>query len=1297
MSADLHSADLDGLLLSDRRRLQTLLERIADREQRRRPVERERADFERRLAEARERRERRAASVPTLSYPPDLPVSAHAAALRDAIRGHQVLVVCGETGSGKTTQLPKLCLDVGRGLTGLIGHTQPRRIAARSVASRLAEELGVAVGAQVGFKVRFAASGGDDALIRVMTDGILLAEIHDDPDLLRYDTLIVDEAHERSLNIDFLLGYLSRLLPRRPELKLIITSATLDPERFARFFGGAPVIEVSGRGYPIETRYRPLGADEDDDLDPGLIPGVVDAVRELQSAPGGAGGDILVFLPGEREIRDAADALSQAFGPSLEILPLFSRLSWAEQQRVFQRAKGRRVVLATNVAETSLTVPGVRAVVDSGLARIGRYSARSKILRLPIEAVSRASADQRRGRCGRVGPGICIRLYAETDYEAREAFTPPEILRTNLASVILQMEVLGLGAVDEFPFVDPPDTRLVNDGYRLLQELEAVDEQRRRTTLGREIARLPVDPRLARMLAEAARFGAVAELLSLVAVLSIQDPRERPADRQAQADERHAAFADPRSEFLGLLQLWQAWQRVRAEKGSSQARRWCRDNFLSAARMREWEDLRAQLAEIATELGWRAGEKPATAEAIHRSLLPGLLGNVGEKTEKGDYQGARGLRFVIAPGSPLRQRPPKWLMAGSLAETHRVFARTCAAIQPAWIETAARHLVRRSYGEPEWSAERGFVAAIETVTLYGLTVAAGRRVNFGRIDPESARQIFVREALTHGHCRLRSRFLPHNQRVRERLEAAESRLRRRGVLVDEQRITEFYLARLPTSINGTRDLERWLQEDRRAREPLLQFAPADITAPGAPDPDDPQMPICLTLAGHNLPVKYVFLPGAPDDGATVEVPLALLPRLAEAETDWGIPGWRVERVTALIRGLPKPVRRLLVPAPDVAAACVAEITPAQGSLLEAAAAWLARRAAAPLTATDLRAVTVPAWLQLNLRVLDAAGVVLDEGRDLAPLKRRLAGAARAELARSGDAYTRRGLRDWDFGRLAESVEVERDGLRLTLYPALEDHGNAVDLVVVERSEQALAISNLGVRRLLALALDKPLSYARRALAADPELALLHQPLGPQRALVEDLCLRAVARCCLAEGDLPRDADAFRAAVERGRPDIHDEAVRLAGLTKEILAARREVARQLDALPGGVDPTLAADCRDQLEALVGVGFVAATPDPWLDSLPRYLRALARRVARLPGARHTAGDPQAALREWRSKSRALALDAERRGRAATPEVALLRWMTEEYCVSLFAQELRTAVPVSDKRLERQLVLAQAALSA
>jgi ATP-dependent helicase HrpA len=1288
---------LDGLMRVDRVAIERLLLRIDQRRRRRQPVSREESDLAARLARAVARAEARRLSVPSLSYPDALPVSSRIEEIIAAIAAHPVVVVCGETGSGKTTQLPKACLAAGRGVTGLIGHTQPRRIAARSVAARLAEELGVPLGEQVGFKVRFAEKGSDRTLVRVMTDGILLAEIQSDPELLRYDTLIIDEAHERSLNVDFLLGYLKRLLPRRPDLRVVITSATIDPESFSRFFDGAPVIEVSGRGFPIETRYRPLGADEDDDLDPGLVPGIVAAVREVRSESA-SDGDMLVFLPGEREIREAGEALGAAFGPSLDILPLFSRLSWGEQQRVFQAGPRRRVVLATNVAETSITVPGIRAVIDSGLARIGRYSPRSKILRLPIEPVSQASANQRQGRCGRVGPGLCIRLFSEADFVAREAFTPPEILRTNLASVILQMETLGLGSVEDFPFPDPPDTRLVNDGYRLLQELEAVTQDRGVTELGRQLARIPVDPQLARMLAEARRFDALAEVLTLVAVLSIQDPRERPADHRAAADEKHAAFADPRSEFIGLLRLWQAWQEVRATRGSAQSRRWCRENFLSAARMREWEALRAQLEEIVAELGWHAGTRAADAAAVHRSLLPGLLGNLGEKTERGDYLGARGLRFSIAPGSPLRDRSPRWVMAATLAETQRVYARTVAAVDPEWIETAAHHLVRRSYGEPEWLPQRGYVAARETVSLYGLTLAAGRRVNYGGIAPEEARRLFVREALVHGRSRLRARFLAHNARVREALEREEAKLRRRGVILDEDRMEEFYLERIPAGVHSLSAFERWLRQASPANDRSLRFSAAEVTAPGAPAADPQAFPDTLQLAGHPLPVQYRFEPGAPDDGATVELPLAFLTQLTAGEVEWGIPGWRAERLTEAIRGLPKATRRQLVPAPDVAARCLGEITPGDGSFLEAAAAWLTRHGGVPVTAAELRTSRVPDHLRLNLRISDEDGRSVGEGRDLDELKRGLRKAQDRALASSAEEFVREGVTDWDFGTLPETMEVVRGGLRLLMHPAVEDHGASVTLTCLDSAERAQAVTRAGIRRLLAIRLEAPLRYVRKALAADRELALLMQPVGPLKDLADDVCDRAVDRCCLGEGEpLPRHRAGFEQAAERGRADLYEEAMRILSIVKDALSGRRDVLRALEDLPDGVDPVLVEDCRAQAQELAGARLVAEAPDPWLDALPRFLKAAGRRAAKLRAARGPALDSQYELRQWRSTVAALRAGCS--GRHAPPPEALerLRWMVEEYGVSLFAQELRTSLPVSAKRLRQQLEAAQAADSA
>ncbi len=1226
-------------------------------------------------AQREARCERRRASVPALVYPPELPVSERIEEISAAIAAHQVVIVCGETGSGKTTQLPKACLQAGRGIDGLIGHTQPRRIAARTVAARLAEELGVPLGAQVGYKVRLAEAGGDDSLVRVMTDGILLAEIRGDPGLRRYDTLILDEAHERSLNIDFLFGYLKRLLPRRPDLRLIVTSATIDVGRIAAYFDGAPAIEVSGRSWPIELRYRPLEADIEDDLDPGMTAGVVAAVRELQVGPAAARGDILVFLPGEREIRDAAEALEGIGGA--EVLPLYSRLSWSDQQRVFAKGGRGRIVLATNVAETSITVPGIRAVIDTGLARIARYSLRSKILRLPIEPVSRASADQRKGRCGRVGPGICVRLYSEQDFSEREAYTPPEILRTNLARVILQMESLGLGAVSDFPFPDPPDERLVNDGYRLLGELQAIDVDRRMTPLGVQLARLPLDPRLARMLCEGARHCALAEMLSLTAVLSIQDPRERPVGMQPQADEKHRLFADPRSDFAGLLKLREAWRAARESRGTSAARRWCREHFLSAARMREWDELRGQLAQLASEIGWQENEKPATFEAIHRALLSGLLGNIGERTERGDYLGARGLRFAIAPGTPLMERPPGWILAATLVETRRVYARMVAAIEPGWIEAAAPHLLKRSYDDPEWSPERGFVAARETVVLYGLTLSAGRRVNYGRVEPDAARRIFVREALVGGRAAIAAPFVAHNRGVRAALARDEAKLRRHGALFDEDRAVEFYLARLPHSVHDLRGFERWRREAEAADPATLMQQATDVVAEGARLPDTEAFPDEIEIAGQRFALDYRFEPGAADDGVTIEVPLGWLPALSEGALAWGIPGARLEFVTALIKGLPKSERRPLVPAPASAALALADMDASRHFWVELTRV-LSRIAGRPLAESLLKAVVLPDHLRFYLRVTGDDGRLLGEGRDCEELKQALRGERQAALRESTRDLTRKGLRRWEVGRLASTVQVERGGARIAVHPVLADEGESVALLAVEDVTEAEAIHRGGLRRLLVIALMEILKPVRKALAHDRELVLLQQPVGPLTALIDDVCDRAVESACLPPGvGLPRDEAAFDRAIELGRSEVYARGVAIGARAKATLAAAHAIRTALAALPAGAEATVRADCRAALERLAAPRFVATTPDPWFDELPRLLAALRARVLRLGEGRNAAA--QRELLDWRSRIDRLA------DRALAAE---MEWLLAEYAVSLFAQQLGTSVPVSAKRLEQKL---------
>jgi len=1232
--------------------------------------------------------------LPPITYPPDLPVSARREDVLAALQASQVVIIAGETGSGKTTQLPKMLLEAGVLRRGVIGHTQPRRIAARAVAARLEAELPGAPPRFVGHKIRFSDGTSRDTAIKVMTDGILLAESRHDPLLRRYDAIIVDEAHERSLNIDFLLGCLKRILTRRRDLKLVVTSATIDTQRFSDYFCGAPIVEVSGRSHPVETRYRPLEADDDDRYDPGLNAGIIRALEEIGAERGDIGrGDVLVFLPGEREIREAAEAIEQAFGPKLNVLPLYSRLAWVDQQRIFDRRGGRRVVLATNVAETSLTVPGIRAVIDSGLARISRYSPRTKILRLPIEPVSQASANQRRGRCGRVGPGLCIRLYGEQDFELREAYTPPEVLRTNLASVILQMEVLGLGSPADFPFIDPPDTRLINDGYRLLEELEAVDDQGRVSEIGRTIARFPVDPRLGRMLVAARHSGALSEVLILAAGLSIQDPRERPSDRQDKADAVHAEGADPKSDFMTLLMVWGRYRDERSSRSRNALRRWCAERFLSAARMREWEELEAQLRTLAVELDWPMNAEAADPEQVHRAVLAGLLGHVGLKTEKGDFLGPRGRRFLIAPGSPLRNKASRWIVAAHIVETQRVYARMVAAVEPAWIESVARHLVRRDYTDPEWDEQRGIVSCRESVTLWGLPLAAGRRANYGSVAPLEARDVFVREALLHGRARLRLRALSRNRDLKERLREEEAALRQHTVLIDEPEEAEFYLKRLPDTIHSVAAFERWRKMPGSREGDVLVMTESDLRRPGVTALDRRQYPTELRLAGNRLPVRYRFEPQEADDGATVTVPEALVPRLSDGELGWGVPAWRLDKVTAIIRGLTKSLRRLLVPAPDAAAKAMGLLDDSTDTAFDVAvSAALTRIAGQPITRDEVGAVDLEPYLRLNLRILDSRGLTIAQGRDLAAIKRdhrRTGGQIVGQLASiesrsEAGPWERDHIRSFDFGVIPAAVEVVRQGVRLELHPTLEDCTTHVASRLIADADAAERGLLAGIVRLWVLGLAGPVRHAEKLVLADRDLMLSHQGIGTAKGLARDIAERAVRRECFTEGTrLPRDLAAFESCQARGQGSIVTSAERLAGLAKLWLTDYRAARAELDKVPEGCDATMVDDMRQQLQGLIYEGFIAGTPEPWLDGLGRYIKAIRRRVAKLPGMRGAVAEAQYDFFAARKRFAVASARAKALGADASV-LAEWRWSLEEYAVQLFAQDLRTRVPISAKRL-------------
>lgn len=1228
-------------------------------------------------------------------YDGALPITAHRAEILEALARHPVLIVCGATGSGKTTQLPKLCLEAGRGARGLIGHTQPRRLAARALASRVAEELGTPLGGVVGYKVRFNDRTGRNTRIKLMTDGILLKELESDRALRRYDTLILDEAHERSLNIDLLFGVLKQLRPRRPDLKVIITSATINPEKFSAFFGGAPIIEVSGRSYPVEVRYRPLVTEDDEDIAELSLPeGIVEAVRELDRTAPTVRGDTLVFLPGEKQIREAAEALEQAELRNTQVLALYARLSASEQQRVFDRHSERRVVLATNVAETSLTVPGVRFVVDSGLARISRYSVRAKVQRLPVERISRASAEQRKGRCGREAEGICIRLYSEEDFTQREDFTPPEVLRTNLASVILRMATLGLGTPEDFPFLDPPDTRLVNDGVRLLQELQAMDDERRVTKLGMQIAGLPVDPRLGRMLLAATRHNCLTEMLVVCAFLEAQDPRERPADAQQHATQQHALFADKRSDFITVLSLWRAYGEQSAALSRNQLRRWCREHFLSFLRMREWQDLHAQLSEAVSELKLRPNQVPASYAELHQAILTGFLGSIGSLDERREYDGARGTRFVIAPGTPLASRPPRWVVAGSLVETTRLYARMVAAVDPGWIEAAGAHLIKRTYTEPEWVASRGFVSALETVTLYGLTLASRRRVNYGAIAPAAAREIFIREALVAGHSEVSGEFLDANRRVIGDVERLEAKIRRRDILVDEQAMVDFYSARLPERISTVASFESWRGKAERHDARLLYMAPADVVRRDAPEAGAEQFPDTLPVGANALPLKYRFEPTEPDDGVTLTVPEPLIELVDAERIAWLVPGMRLEKVTALLRALPKALRKQFVPVPDAAKEAMEELgSPALDSLPgfhEWLAQWISRRAGEPLTPAQLAALPLPDHLRMYVRVVDAQDGVLAQGRDLSAIKKAL-GASTPPQGRPR-AEPQPGLhRAWDFGDVPESREVERNRLRFHVYPAVEDRNTGVALVEARTALEAEVMSRSGVTRLAMLALPQQAKYVAQRLSEDRQLVLLGSGPDLAQPLPQALAWRAFRECFVPDGaPLPRSEGEFQALLDARRGDLVDVADRLGATVLETLKEWRAARSGLDSVRAPAFAASVADIDAQLAMLLPPDFVEATPKAWLDQFPRYLKALRRRIERLPA--NVTRDAELARQVTPYARAAKALTARSPRWRPRPELDKLRWMIEELRVSLHAQDLKTLMRVSGKRVAEQLERAE-----
>ncbi|SOD94412.1 ATP-dependent RNA helicase HrpA [Blastococcus haudaquaticus] len=1301
-------ARLADLTLLDEHRLRRRLDglrRTRDPQARERQRERIAAD----VAAAEARMARRRAAVPVVSYPEELPVSGRRDDIAAALRDAQVVVVAGETGSGKTTQLPKIALELGRGVRGRIGHTQPRRIAARSVAERIAEELETPLGEAVGFKMRFNDQVSDSTLVKLMTDGVLLAEIQSDRLLRQYDTIILDEAHERSLNIDFLLGYLAQILPRRPDLKLVITSATIDVERVAAHFSGAPVVEVSGRTYPVEVRYRPV-VDPDDpqaDEDRDQVTAILDAVDELVAE---GPGDILVFLAGEREIRDTQDALSERGLPGTEIVPLYSRLSAADQHKVFAAHSGRRIVLATNVAETSLTVPGIRYVIDPGTARISRYSHRTKVQRLPIEPVSQASARQRSGRCGRLGPGIAIRLYTEDDFDARPEFTDPEILRTNLASVLLQMAALDLGAMEDFPFVDPPDRRAIADGLALLEELHALDADGKLTATGRSLAALPLDPRMARMVVQADAHGVLDEVLVIAAGLTIQDPRERPTEHQQAADELHRRFADENSDFLALLNLWRYLTEQQEALSGNQFRRTVKREFLHYLRIREWQDLHGQLRGAARRLGMDVGEPAAEPDekGIHAALLAGLLSHVGMQadTPQGhsghngppkrgsrEYLGTRNTRFVIAPGTPLAKKPPRWVVAAELVETSRLFARTVARIDPETVEKLADHLVKRQYSEPRWDAKRGSVVATERVTLYGLPLVVGRRVQYGSIDPVVSRELFVRHALVEGQWTTHHRFWADNQRAMEQVAALEERARRRDIQVDDETLFELYDARIPADVVSTRHFDRWWKTARREQPDLLTFTPEMLTNAAAAGqvrvedyPDEVRLSHGLTL-----PLSYAFAPGADEDGVTVDVPLAVLDGVAQATSGeslaFTVPGLREELVTALLRTLPKQLRRGLVPIPDRVREVLPHIDPGE-PLLPALERELRRATAVTIPPDAWAPGQVPGHLRATFRVLDDQQRPMAIGKNLQELRAKVAPQARQSLARAASEFERSRMTSWDCGTLPQSVEVRQGGNTVTAFPTLVDEGATVGIRVVPTEDEAARLGRRGARRLLVLVAGSPVKAVVKSLSPRSRLALQFNPDGEIPDLVADCVDAAADELIAAAGGPPRDEASFAALVATARTDLHRLTVDAVQKVEEVLTQAREVAVAIGAAPGRRVPEAAvADLRRQMAGLLHRGFVAAAGRRRLPDVVRYLRGMVHRLEKLPAA--------AARDElWMRQVAAVTAEYEQlRARmpgtgAPDDPVARVRWMIEELRVSLFAQGVGTPRPVSEQRVYKAI---------
>ncbi|MCW8108737.1 ATP-dependent RNA helicase HrpA [Alteromonas ponticola] len=1235
------------------------------------------------------RRSEREKNIPTIDYP-SLPVSDKREDIKQAISQHQVVIIAGETGSGKTTQLPKICLELGRGVAGLIGHTQPRRLAARSVASRIAEEMNTPMGEKVGFKIRFSDQVSESTYIKLMTDGILLAEMQQDRFLNQYDTIIIDEAHERSLNIDFLLGYLRQLLAKRPELKLIITSATIDPERFSRHFNDAPIIEVSGRTYPVEIRYRDPTEQEET---PDLADSIMQAVDELGHEPPG---DILVFLSGEREIRDVQEALQKRQYRHTEVVPLYARLSAVEQNRIFQSHSGRRIVLATNVAETSLTVPGIKYVIDPGMARISRYSARSKVQRLPIEPISQASANQRAGRCGRVSDGICIRLYSEEDYLGRPEFTDPEILRTNLASVILQMLALGLGEISKFPFVQPPEDRNINDGFRLLEEIQATTRHHGKhvlTQLGRHVARLPIDPRYARMVIEAKSTNAVREVMIIAAGLSIQDPRERPQDKRQQAEEKHSEFHDKASDFISLLNLWNMFSAQQKALTNNQLRKWCKAYFINYLRMREWQDIVSQLKKSLADIGLGIAKHEADFDSIHRAICSGLLSHIGLKDKEREYLGARNTRFAIFPGSGLAKSQPKWVMAAELVETSKLFARLNARIEPQWLEPLAKHLTKSSYSEPHWSKKRGAVIAYEKVTLFGLPIVPKRAVVYSQIDPALCHQLFIQEALINGQTQLKADFLSENMALLEQADELEQKTRRRDLVVEEQTLIDFYAQRIPAHVNNEAAFKKWYKHNQQID---LLLTEADVLTEQADTCIANAFPDEWQQGRLTLPLTYHFEPNSAVDGVTVNIPLPVLNQVENVGFDWQVPGLRQAKIVALIKGLPKRLRKNFVPAPNYAQACIADISMQDKkgnpvALTLALSDKLRRMTGIQVTEEDWQEVQLEQHLKMHFAVVNEKGAVIETGDDLPTLKRDCQGQVKQTFeAAATDELERKDIEQWDFEKLPETFTQSLAGFEIQAFPALVVKHNKINIELIDDKDKAQRKHREGLAHLIKKAMPSPLSYLQNKLPNKAKLGLYFNPFGQVNALIDDCILAGIDQLVseFSEGrnDQIRDKQTFERCVEYVRGRINDTVLAIAQQVEAGLTVAHECQKKMK---GNVPLTMInalSDVKQQLNGLVYPGFVFSIGAEKLSDWNRYLKALARRLEKLPV------DPnkdRLAQLEVEKVTHAYHLVLKKYPQEKVPQpLREVRWMLEELRVSLFAQQLKAAYPVSAKRIQNVL---------